>query len=506
MEVLSQLSWQHVAGTIVVYLASLAFYRLFLHPLAKFPGPRLAAVSRWYEAYYDVVCNGKYTFKIEEMHKKYGPIIRISPFELHVSAPAFFEKLYNHDGPWNKYAWAYDAFSAKPSTICTIEHDVHRQRRAPLSAFFSKANVAAKQEIIRRRTAQLCGRIAEFAGDRTAAVNLGTAMSAFARDVAIEFILGKRYNNLESKDFSAAFTNVLQGAGAVWRITKHVRWFGPFMKSLPPSLVAKLGDEGPKGFFAFLKDTMTLTRDTISSSTRSAVSASEKLAAPAPANPPPPDEEKSGARINDEVGTVSGAAFETTAQSLRLIVYYVYSDPDILSRLRAELRSATDDGAGSLSLAALEKLPYLTAVLMEGLRLSPGLATRTARVAPNRELVYGQWRIPAGTPVGMTTMLMHRDEQLYPEPKRFSPDRWVDMEVRRKAHKTYAPFARGTRICLGMHLAWAELYMVVASLVQRFDFEFDGAGPKDVEPVSDQFTIGTEDQSGIKAFVTLYNG
>lgn len=54
------------------YLISLAFYRLFFHPLAKFPGPRLAAITRYYEAYYDVWKGGMYIFKIKEMHGKYG--------------------------------------------------------------------------------------------------------------------------------------------------------------------------------------------------------------------------------------------------------------------------------------------------------------------------------------------------------------------------------------------------------------------------------------------------
>ena len=52
-------------------------------------------------------------------------------------------------------------------------------------------------------------------------------------------------------------------------------------------------------------------------------------------------------------------------------------------------------------------------------------------------------------------------------------------------------------------LAWAELYIVMARIVQRFDFRFDGAGLKDVKPDSDQFIIGTKDGSGIKAFVTV---
>lgn len=66
------LSWRHVAGAVVVYYCTLVFYRLFLHPLARFPGPRLAAVSRWYEAYYDLIRGGQYTPKIAELHKQYG--------------------------------------------------------------------------------------------------------------------------------------------------------------------------------------------------------------------------------------------------------------------------------------------------------------------------------------------------------------------------------------------------------------------------------------------------
>lgn len=68
----SLLSWRHVATTAAIYLGSLIFYRLFLHPLAKFPGPKLAAITRYYEAYYDVVQNGQYTFKIAQLHKQYG--------------------------------------------------------------------------------------------------------------------------------------------------------------------------------------------------------------------------------------------------------------------------------------------------------------------------------------------------------------------------------------------------------------------------------------------------
>jgi hypothetical protein len=56
------------------YLVGLAIYRLYLSPLAKFPGPRLAALTSWYEFYHDVVRHGKYTFEIADMHKTYGVV------------------------------------------------------------------------------------------------------------------------------------------------------------------------------------------------------------------------------------------------------------------------------------------------------------------------------------------------------------------------------------------------------------------------------------------------
>lgn len=162
--------------------------------------------------------------------------------------------------------------------------------------------------------------------------------------------------------------------------------------------------------------------------------------------------------VMSEILTVTGAGFETTSAVIRLVVYNLYSNNDILVRLRTELDSVwptpthtelNSERNALPELRALEQLPYLTALLMEGLRLSPGLGTRLQRIAPDRNLVYGQWIIPAGTPVGMTVMFMHTDEKLYPDPWRFNPERWMDSR-RRADNATFAPFSRGTRNCVGM--------------------------------------------------------
>ncbi|KAI1311466.1 trichodiene oxygenase [Xylaria venustula] len=419
------LSWSRITGTVFLYLLSLVVHRLFWHPLARFPGPKLAAVKRYVEAHYDLVCNGQYTFKISEMHKKYGPIIRISPHELHISDASFFEKLFSRDSHWDKYTWSYDAFGADLSTICAPDHYVHRRRRAPLSTFLSK----------------LCHRLDDFTESNrstdSARLKLGTAISAFTRDVATEYLFG------------------------------HIRCYGWVMKSLPLSLVERLSDENGKAFL----DMFCLTTDIHSAS----------------ANKTQGTDSPHTTRCFDEVITGSGAAFETTAHSIR----------HIPGNLRNELATAkAKTFTQSLRLADLEQLLYLTAVMMKGLRLAPAVANRQALVAPDRDLFYKPWTIPAETPVGMTTILMHRDPILYPNPEQFNPERWMDIDGRRKAEKLCAPFSKGTRTCVGMQALYGRY-----CFIPRYDLSFDDETYEDTMWTSDQFIIGTSGKGGLSTTV-----
>ena len=158
--------------------------------------------------------------------------MRFRPYEFHINNPNFYEKLYRHDGHWNKYAWSYDAFGAPSSAICTIDHDLHRRRRAPLNSYFSKSNVAGRQEVIQSRINKLRARI-DGAATSNSVFNLGAAISAVATDVATEYILGKSSDNLNRPDFNQNFMNILQGSGSIWRATKHIRFLGPMLKALP---------------------------------------------------------------------------------------------------------------------------------------------------------------------------------------------------------------------------------------------------------------------------------
>lgn len=90
-----------------------------------------------------------------------------------------------------------------------------------MNGYFSKARVAAQQDMIRRHLTKLCGRITGVVNTNKT-FDLGLTASAFTRDSADEFILGQAYNNLAPEDFNAAMTNMIQDVGYIWRVNKHL--------------------------------------------------------------------------------------------------------------------------------------------------------------------------------------------------------------------------------------------------------------------------------------------
>ena len=104
--------------------------RLYLSPLATIPGPKLAALTSWYEFYYDVILPGRYVFKIKDLHAQYGPIIRVAPNELHINDVSFLDTMYPTS---NSHVRDRDENSIRgldvgEATSGTIAHELHRRR------------------------------------------------------------------------------------------------------------------------------------------------------------------------------------------------------------------------------------------------------------------------------------------------------------------------------------------------------------------------------------------
>jgi cytochrome P450 len=192
-----------------------------------------------------------------------------------------------------------------------------------------------------------------------------------------------------------------------------------------------------------------------------------------------PPEEKSSTRLwqDGQVTVIAGTL--TTAWALSVMTYHFLTLPEVLKKLKAELATAIPDPSKSLPLASLEQLPYLTACVQEGLRLSCGVSSRLQRIAPDEDLIFNDgkksWTIPRGTPVGMTSTIMHYDTNIFPSPTAFRPERWLENP---RLDKYLIAFSRGSRQCIGINLAYAEIYLAVATIFRRY-------GSKDVRTEGD---------------------
>jgi cytochrome P450 len=156
----------------------------------------------------------------------------------------------------------------------------------------------------------------------------------------------------------------------------------------------------------------------------------------------------SDAEVRDELVTLLVAGHETTATALAWAVERLVRHPEKLARLSAEV---AEDGDA-----------YLTAVVQETLRLRPviSLVNRTLK----QPMEFGGYELPAGVRVAPCIYLVHRRPDIYPEPNRFLPERFLE---RPPGTYTWIPFGGGVRRCLGGAFAQFEMQVVLRELVRR---------------------------------------
>ena len=145
------------------------------------------------------------------------------------------------------------------------------------------------------------------------------------------------------------------------------------------------------------------------------------------------------------------------------------------------------------------------------------MATRLQRIAPDEVMQYKDWSIPPGTSTGMTAVLVHNNPEIFPYPREFDPERWVENP---RLDKYLLSFSKGSalrksnrvctadraafrsRICAGIVLAYEELYLAVAGIFRRVEMELYETDLRDVEVQYDNYTPKARlDSKGIRVLV-----
>ncbi|KAJ4419122.1 hypothetical protein N0V82_005135 [Gnomoniopsis sp. IMI 355080] len=478
-----------------------AIRRLFLHPLAHIPGPRLAALTWWYEFYFDSIQPGRYVFKIQELHKRYGPIIRVTPDEIHISDVGFLDTIYApSSSPRDKYEYQLRSLRVPGGVGTTPSLDVHRKRREALSPFFSKRNVLFLEPTITEKVQQLCQLLSKHASKQTP-VNLSDVFFAFSNETDIlsdeQKAATLRHNSYE----------LMMGI----HLNKHFPFIPDFLESLPQSISRPIMPPGlidMLDLFDRVRAELVGIMKAKASGAGSDSSSAKSVYYTVLDSPILPAPEKALLRLEQEGALLVLAGTESPAKSLNMLFYHLLANPHILSKLREELGTV----AQPASWTQLEQLPYLTAVIEEAHRLSFGVTARTARIA-RETLIYTptsyaasnsgkSFKIPAGTPMSTTTLSAHTAPSVFPDPFVFDPERWLGDEGR-KLQKYQMSFGKGSRKCLGIELARAEMYLVTAALVQGFDMTLWKTEASDVAFVHDyHVSMPSIEFKGLEATMT----
>ncbi|KAF6747677.1 cytochrome P450 [Ephemerocybe angulata] len=466
-----------IATSLVAYLAAICTYRLFFHPLSRFPGPSLAAVTDGYAAWYEVVKKGEIVHELDRLHKVYGPIVRIGPGKLHFNTPRAFDDIYRSP-KLIKPGSFYDAFQMRQSSFGFSDPRLAKERREIIGPLFSRKAVLRLEGVVQDVVDRLVSELSKYPSNDT--VNLRHGLMAASLEVITTYCFAKEYHALEYPAFKHPVIPALES------ISMHVLFFAmmclPFLEKISfgmPEWLAKLLGAGSGDmqdlFGAIAKQVDEVLNDPLAlERAEHEIIYHHLLSAGTVEKGGKPPSRQS---LIDEASVMITAGTETIANACTVACFHLSRSPDIERRLREELIGAWSDASAHMPLERLEKLPYLTAVIKEGLRLSHGIVTPLPRQAHDGVVIDGV-DIPPGAIVAMGHTFMHLSPELFEDPLAFNPERWLTGDAQ---DRHVVSFSRGPRVCLGVNLAWAELYLILGNLFRKVQMELPEDRPERLE-------------------------
>ncbi|KAG7453091.1 cytochrome P450 [Guyanagaster necrorhizus] len=473
-------SLQVIALVFISYVLYLVASRLLFHPLRTFPGPKLAALTSWYQAYFESFCDGAFVDHLERLHEIYGPVVRINPREvkkgsssifliftlvqLHFSTPQAYFAIYSSQVKCKKDPKFYVAFNHDESSFGYTDPVLAKKRRDILSPFFSRRSILGLERIIQSKVDLLVTRLSE---DCTKPINLHFAFKSTTMDVITAYCYARSFDTLSHPDFTHPV--LLSSERAVPMITS-IRHF-PTLQILHhlPEWLTKLLNPETLGFVELRKALLAQIEgiladpgslDAFHDTIYNCLLSPEKLKS---------QQVPSKKSLLDEAQNLLFAGTDTTSNAMTVGFFYVLNDPAIHAKLTSEIFAAWPIKELPVSYEVLEKLPYLTAVLKEALRMSAGVPISMPRVVDTPTYIDGV-QVPVGAAVGVGCTFVLMNKGIFSQPHSFRPERWLQQESQ-SLEKYLVPFSRGPRSCIGMNLAWCELYLVFANLFRKFDMK-----------------------------------
>ncbi|KAM6523116.1 Pisatin demethylase [Fusarium solani] len=468
-ELRAKLDWavlvQIVPITIVAYNLLWFIYTSFFSSLRKIPGPFLARISRVWEI--KKAATGNIHEIMMDLHRCHGPIVRIGPNRYDFDTMEALKIIYRIGNALPKADY-YIPFGmpSSPNLFDVQDPARHSAMKKQVASLYTMTALLSYEAGVDGQTVIMKEQLQKFC-DQKQVIDLPQFLQYYAFDVIGVITVGQSMGMMESN----SDTNGACGAlDAMWHYSSmmafiphmHAWWLR--LSSLLPIEVpikglteyverriiqyrlkaTEFGDEAAlKGENNFLAKMILMER-------QGTVTATETQQA---------------------VSLNIGAGSDTTANALSSILYYLYTNPRTLHRLREELDTHVKEDP--IRFQQSQSMPYLQAVIKEALRLHPGVGTQLTRVVPKGGLVIEGQFFPEGTEVGVNGWALYNNKAIFGDDASvFRPERWLETKESLNIGGSFA-FGAGSRSCIGKNISILEMSKAIPQIVRNFDIEIN---------------------------------
>ncbi|KAL6416028.1 benzoate 4-monooxygenase cytochrome P450 [Ilyonectria robusta] len=458
-------------------LVCIIVIRRLRSPLASLPGPRLGLLTSWPLKYHEL--RGKRTQYVHELHQKYGNAVRIAPNEVVFSSLEAMKEIYLSKGSGYDKSYFYHLFSefGLRTMFSTKEKDPHSKRRRIIADRYANSNVMRDGSLhgLEERSRNFMKRCSTLPNQE---MDVYVYLHCYAFDCVTHHLFHPHGSD-----------SILRHSDE--EIMREVSFGGNLAKRLLGLYSPALGTIINSDIFGKARGT-PLSERLVLNGVKTGGVADFTLVSRL-------EEEKFGLGpidIASECMDHMIAGIETTGDALCFLMWQL-SQPGyekIQERLKAEFK----DNEG----VSFEQLPYLEAVVKEGLRMFPSIPMSLPRCVPTGgRHVDGYW-LPQGTTVSCQPYSMHRmDEESFPNPDVFDPERWLEQKGLAERNRLFFAFSNGGRGCIGRHLATAEMKILLRDIYSKYQTVPAEGMAADMSMDDQVFTSRPKDQKCILKFV-----
>lgn len=408
---------------------------------------------------------GDLPHNIKSIHERYGPIVRVGPDELSFTDPTAWKDIYTKD-----FLRPYTHRDKPPgkdaeNLISASEADHHRFRKVLAPAF---VQTLEQEAVVQSYVNLLISKLRQIAEiDRSqegAVVDVLKWFNYTTFDIIGDLIWGSSFGCLEAVKYHPWIQVIAQFKTAL--IVGATKYYTPLdtilMMITPKSAMADL--------MQIWKTTEEKIAQRLELGPTHQDMISHMLTPIKSLSPTEFQMSLSEVEINSMLIVVAGSESVTTV--LTGITNYLLRDPTQLQALVHEIRTnfqTNEDITG----VSLSRLPYLNAVLHEGLRLCPSIPDGMRREVPKGGAIVAGHFLPQGTVVSIPQWASYQATTNFQSPTLFSPERWLegsgDSKYRKDRKDVFQPFSLGPHNCPGRSLAYLEMRLILAKMIWNFD-------------------------------------